>query len=44
MLPSLPTLCRLADGLGIPEAVLLPAAPDPEQQLLRSLRDRGVRI
>ena len=44
ILPSLQTLKKIADALGVTEASLLGERTAPEDEFLRSLRSRGVEV
>jgi transcriptional regulator with XRE-family HTH domain len=44
VMPSLQTLARLADALGVPEATLLPGKTSAEEELFDALRERGIHI
>lgn len=44
VMPSLQTLSRLADALGVPESSLLPGKTSPEEEFLEALRGRGIQI
>jgi transcriptional regulator with XRE-family HTH domain len=44
VMPSLGTLARLAEALGIPEGALLPGETSREEELFNALRERGVEI
>lgn len=44
VLPSLMTLRKLADALGVSESVLLPGNNSPDEVFLEELRSRGIEI
>lgn len=44
VLPSLGTLHRLAQGLGIDQAILLPDSDAPTQLLATALEERGIHV
>ena len=44
VMPSLQTLGRLAEALHVPESVLLPGKPSPEEEFYTALAERGVTI
>jgi transcriptional regulator with XRE-family HTH domain len=44
VLPSLGTLRRLSDAIGVGESELLPGAPTFVESLLHELRERGIEI
>lgn len=44
IMPSLPTLRRLAEALGVAESMLLSGRRTPQEELYAALRDEGVEI